>query len=262
MRIVVVLLALAGCDKLFDIDHIGPGDGGHGGSLRDGDVDVADAFVCTEAGHDEDVDFVDDACDPCPTIMNSEVDDDHDGLPNACDRDNAATGLDRIIAYWTFPADDLSGFAITGMLPVFTSTNNGMMMVTGTTTMATSMPYALTRVDFHVSGVAFAGGPSELSLQVGTNTICSFTGAFCDGTSGGTCIHFGSAMSPWSKPGTAARVISLYQKDANVMCSISDGGVNMNAAGGVGTLLPGEVGFTINATVTLKLEAIVIYGSK
>ncbi|HEY5949449.1 MAG TPA: hypothetical protein VIV40_28335, partial [Kofleriaceae bacterium] len=50
------------------------------------DVDASrDAKPCFPAGHDEDSDGFDDACDVCPQLADDQLDSDHDDVGDACD---------------------------------------------------------------------------------------------------------------------------------------------------------------------------------
>jgi hypothetical protein len=261
---IVLLLALAGCDKLFDLDELAR-DGG-GGTADDGrptDGVVADMFVCNPVNHDEDSDGVDDACDGCPTLHDESdsIDADGDGLPNECDRNNAPMGSDRILAYWTFPQPDMTGFVAMGVF-TYDATNNGVYTVGINSSLTTAAAFPLTRADFHVSGVTLAGYASEVQIQIGTVTLCTLKGAACGGSGTGTCVQLGSnASSTWPLPSASARRVSLYIDAGKVTCEIGDG-FTATPVGAGGTLLPGSVGFTTNATSSVKLEAIAIYGAK
>jgi hypothetical protein len=261
--LIALMIAPAGCDKLFDLDHLSAVDGDGGtidGVARDGVV--ADMFVCNPVNHDEDSDGLDDACDGCPTFAGEQdaTDTDGDGLPNECDRNNAPLGADRILKYWTFPQADLTGFDILGSF-MHTPTNNGVYTVGVNSRVTTIDAYALTRVDFHVGGVSFGGFPSELQIQIGNVTLCTLKGAACNGTGTGTCVQFGAAaMGTWPLPSASARRVSLYREAGAVKCEISDG-ANSLPVGATAALLPGSVGITTNATAGVKLEAIVIYGA-
>lgn len=69
------LVLLAGCGRVaFDPT-----------SDARSDAPGEDAFVCVApAGHDEDADGLDDACDPCPEVAGSQPDADGDGIGDAC----------------------------------------------------------------------------------------------------------------------------------------------------------------------------------
>src|SRR5687768_3207914 len=69
VRVVMMLVVAAGCDAVFDLEHI------------------PDAPPCTAVGHDEDGDGIDDACDACPFSFENDNDEDEDGLALACDPD-------------------------------------------------------------------------------------------------------------------------------------------------------------------------------
>jgi hypothetical protein len=67
--LVVSACALAGCDSIWDLEHI-------------------DELECPDAvGHDEDGDTIDDACDACPFADAHGADDDDDGIALPCDPD-------------------------------------------------------------------------------------------------------------------------------------------------------------------------------
>jgi hypothetical protein len=79
-----LLLVLAGCGRL---DFGARGDAAAGG-------DEATAKVCANpAGHDEDGDGIDDACDGCPHIADpDQPDGDGDGVDDACDPNPTTPG--------------------------------------------------------------------------------------------------------------------------------------------------------------------------
>jgi hypothetical protein len=83
MRIaLLVLVACAGCDKLFGVNHVDlRGDG-----LRE-DGETADADIPTCLGGDEDCDGLKNFEDFCPGDFDTKQDDDADGVGNACDPD-------------------------------------------------------------------------------------------------------------------------------------------------------------------------------
>jgi hypothetical protein len=255
------VIASTGCDKLFDLDHLAKGDGGAGagdGRPVDGKVD---AFVCSPVGHDEDADGHDDACDACPTFgPYATTDTDADGLPDQCDRNNAATMSDKIIGYWPFATDDLSAFTFTGSR-FYDATNNGMFNISPDSKLTTMAAYALTRVDFYLSGITMADTNSQLQLQIGGQTICTLTGAQCNGTAGGTCVRLGtSTNASWPKPSSAARRVSLYNMGNLLKCELSDGADSAPAT--ISSTLPtGSVGFATNSSASLVINAIVIYGA-
>jgi hypothetical protein len=69
--------ASAGCDAVFGLREVDPPE-----------VDsLVDAKACSDVGHDEDGDGLDDGCDPCPFDVDNSGDDDHDGIALACDPD-------------------------------------------------------------------------------------------------------------------------------------------------------------------------------
>jgi hypothetical protein len=252
-----LLVLLAGCDKLFDLEHVSRKDaGGDGDNTPDGD-----AFVCNAIGHDEDTDTLDDACDTCPTFAGTAtMDMDTDGLPDECDRNNAPTGADKILHYWSFSRDDRTDFAITGGTPTYLGTNNGSIVVGANTIFETTDPYPLTRVDFHVAGIMLPGGTAVVDVQIGGVTLCTVSGGACSGTGTGTCLRFGAgAQGTWPLASTSARRLSVYRDGDRVMCEITDGS-NGVPVGTTTTLVAGSVGVVTNASSSVRIEAIVIYG--
>src|SRR5580698_8507728 len=92
------LLAL-GCGRVGFGERATPdGDGGGGSS------DAAPRVCATPAGHDEDGDGIDDACDGCPQIADpAQPDADGDGVDDACDP-NPSTPGDQILRFYAFAA--------------------------------------------------------------------------------------------------------------------------------------------------------------
>ena len=77
-RVLLVLLACAGCDKLFSIDHL---------DLAIDAPRSVDADIPTCLGGDEDCDGRGNSADFCPADADAPADDDADGVGNACDPD-------------------------------------------------------------------------------------------------------------------------------------------------------------------------------
>jgi len=104
-----LLLALAACGR-FDFDARGADAGG--------DTLGSDAMmkICLNpAGHDEDADGVDDACDVCPHVVDDQTDTDGDGVGDACDpHPNIPT--EKIARFDTF-ATPPTGWTFNATLP-------------------------------------------------------------------------------------------------------------------------------------------------
>lgn len=82
--LVVSACALAGCDSIWDLEHI-------------------DEVACPDAvGHDEDGDMIDDACDACPFAAVHGADDDNDGIALPCDPD--PTAQNEVVLFSGFDA--------------------------------------------------------------------------------------------------------------------------------------------------------------
>jgi hypothetical protein len=259
--LIVLVIASTGCDKLFDLDHLDPADGGTGdGGV--GDAKLVDAPPCNPIGHDEDGDLLDDACDACPTFgPGSLADADGDGLTNSCDRDNAESKSDRILAYWSFATDNLTDFTYTAN-KVYDSSNNGMYNFSPANTVRTKASYPLTRVDFHIAGITMQDFSSQLSIQIGAITYCTYRGAACGGTGPGTCQAFNTTSSTWPMQPSAATHISMYRDGSVVRCAISSGdGSNAAPVGVIQQMPTGSVGFVTNSSTSILVTAIVIYGA-
>ena len=259
-----LLLALAGCDKLWGLEDIHSGSGSGSGSDADvgtdGDAEI-DAFLCTPDGHDDDADMRDDSCDLCPTFYDpTPIDGDGDGLPTACDRDDVMAG-ERIVKYWTFPTNDLSDFMVNGSVN-WVATNNGMMQMSGGSSITTKASFAPSRIELHVAGITTAGVTSELQLRLAGNTICKIVGANCGGTGTTTSVRLGtSACGNWAYPSSAARRVALFQKTGSITCEITDGGNNAPTATS-GMIVPSTIGIAMTASASTQLEALVIYSAK
>ena len=77
--------------------------------LGDGTWDTCACPDCTEVGHDEDGDGLDDACDACPTVPDpGQADGDGDGLGDACESPGAPALLSHV-AYLAILEGPLSG---------------------------------------------------------------------------------------------------------------------------------------------------------
>jgi len=91
---VVSAFALAGCDGVWDLEHL----------------DEPTPASCEAAiGHDEDRDGLDDACDPCPFDTRNDGDLDMDGIATACDPD--PTAINTVVLFSGF--DEVSRRSLT-----------------------------------------------------------------------------------------------------------------------------------------------------
>jgi hypothetical protein len=94
---VVSALAIAGCDGVWDLEHIDPG-----APLR------CEAPI----GHDEDGDALDDACDPCPFDTSNDGDADQDGIALACDPDPSTAN--QVLLFSGFDEVSRASLTLTG----------------------------------------------------------------------------------------------------------------------------------------------------
>ena len=98
MRWWLVILALAGCDKIW---------------LTENPLPPADAAPDSSAnGHDEDNDGIADVADNCPHIKGPQTDDDGDGVGDPCDPNPDA--LDKIAAFYGFDTSSPMFQAVAG----------------------------------------------------------------------------------------------------------------------------------------------------
>jgi hypothetical protein len=120
---VVFVIGLAGCDRLFAIEHVKPTDADVGptgdvatpGDLDgDGSPDAEDncPAVSNPDQHDHDGDGKGDTCDPCPHLQLAlaDMDADGDGLGNGCDPYVNMPGDTRALFVGFYSPGDISGW--------------------------------------------------------------------------------------------------------------------------------------------------------
>jgi len=267
VRRLALLVVLAGCDKLFDLEPVtDPADAGDGDAGVIDDGPPPDMVVCDASEHDEDSDLIPDRCDACPTYAAiTSGDNDNDGLPNECDQNDAASMKDRIEAYWTFPtAADLADFTYTGSMPGHTTNERGMAQLASGTALTTMLSATPTRVELHVFGMITQDFNSKLRIQVGTTTLCTVSGAQCDGATAGMCVSTGPMNnSNLTTLSGALRRVSLFRTGATSLgCSISSGTATSIAINPLAPLGGGQITIELSANASVQLQALVIYGAK
>jgi hypothetical protein len=102
MRWCALLLALAGCDRVFAFDEV-----------HTATADARrDANLCGGIDHDEDGDGIADSCDDCPADANpDQLDDDGDGVGDICDP-HRMDNKDRLAHFDPFVTPDTAWSAI------------------------------------------------------------------------------------------------------------------------------------------------------
>jgi hypothetical protein len=262
IQVALLLCLLTGCDKLWDLDHLparGAVDSGGDGNDSASDVRPIDAFICTAIGHDEDADMLDDACDLCPTFYNpNDGDMDMDGLPDACDRNDAVSTHDRILKYWTFPTGDLSDFARTGSVQ-YDAASGGMMALGNASSLTTLASFRPTRIDFHLNSFSTTGSTSYLQIKLSGAVMCTIEGANCSGTIGQTCLRMTSTSSTVVAAPSALRRFELFQTSSATKIACKYGDQN-NTISEPGVFVPSTIGIETSTTAQVKVEAIVLYG--
>ena len=102
-----LVLALAGCGRIAFGDRV-----------LDGDSDVI--LSCPRAtGHDEDGDGIDDGCDVCPHLADTQLDSDGDQVGDACDP-NPSTPSERIAFFDPFTSQRPEWTSIGSISPIYT----------------------------------------------------------------------------------------------------------------------------------------------
>jgi hypothetical protein len=265
MRWAVVVVALCGCDYVWRLDHVPPGQDTGAGDDDAGDV-VHDSHPCVPVGHDEDGDAVDDACDNCPTESDhAQVDSDGDGVGDACDPNLAP--MSGTIDH----ADNLQLFSaftdVTGLVNPSNLTTNDMVTMTNGTYIATAM--LMRRPSLVVVAVAATTGLSQLSeleLEIDAMDTCTIVNAPCKVVVGGVaCLQTSSAQAEVGLPFTLHNVTTfrVQRVDAtHYECLAGDasGGspVSVQAPGMVGASGKPQLSMTGPGTVTAT--SLIVYG--
>jgi len=265
-RAVIVIVALAGCDKLFDLDPVEL-DGDSSVADRDasnGDSKPIDAKPCVPVNHDEDLDGIDDACDLCPTVTDDKLDTDGDGVGNDCDPNLGTNGVDKILLSVMFKdaADFSSTFIVTDGTPTWEATGNGRVTLFSNNTITTMGNFIPTRLEVRTAQVGQGVGATASVIAAGAT--CTVTGGNCASNNTlATCIRAfpGGAQGELGEPSQNVRSIDL-DGPSPVECSITGTSPsNRASAGSTAPFGNSDVQLTTNATGALIVESIVIYGS-
>lgn len=165
LRALVLFSVLhAGCGRIGFADHP------DGGLTVDAGADP-DAFICVPAGHDEDGDAVDDACDVCPHIMGAQADGDGDRVGDACDPE-PTNPRQRIVVFDSFESLDATwaafGGAVTEGGQLRIGVANGSRYVVRPHTLGTDL--------FVVGGTTGNAGPGArvLAITMGSSTAARY----------------------------------------------------------------------------------------
>ena len=236
-------ILVAGCDVVWSIDHVG-----------DPTDDAANPSTCKQGDHDEDHDAVPDACDRCPGISDDQRDTDDDSVGDMCDpsgstRDKLAlfvsfaeppTNWHTLVGSWPSDGDSLSYDSIT-------LNNYGVTLYTG---VVPDPPYvfevhfAIESIDAQVSafGVLFDADPSgqgagcDLDRQATMDVIRA---SDVDSMPSAEAV-----LTPF-RPG-GYRIVTKYDRNGAIECSVRSD--DSTIVGGVPTPLtpapaPGTLGF-------------------
>ncbi|CAN5742628.1 hypothetical protein BH11MYX2_BH11MYX2_16770 [soil metagenome] len=186
MRSLALLALLSGCGRL----------GFAGDATSNGDGDVGDdARVCTPIGHDEDGDGIDDGCDGCPSVADSEqLDSDGDGVTEPCDPRPTIAG-DKIASFEGFGGAD--GFTLpspwTGEGAASVQDDDVVLPATiGTRDAAILSPVALGQTDlFRWSGIIAVGScTSSEHATIEMSALDGVKNLYCEifNSNGGTGV--------------------------------------------------------------------------
>jgi len=262
MRWMWLVLALAGCDSLFNLDPVPLADDARrDGNQPGADGQLGDAKPCTPIGHDEDSDGLDDACDSCPTVTSVGGDTDGDGLDNACDPDLGAGGMDKLLYATGFP----NMVQFTQEFPTHLNANwsansNGQVTLFASALVMSAAQFSPTRIEIRTSQVGNGMGANASVLHSGM--ACEVDGADCSniGTSV-TCLRAlpGGEMHELATASQNVREIDMT-KSGGITCSIrSATSVQVTAATSTqfGT---SQLQFTTSTGGALIIDSIAIYG--
>lgn len=175
-----LLVLLAGCGRLgFDAQP-----------SPTSDAMAIDARPCTPAGHDEDGDAVDDACDVCPHVAGSQADADGDNVGDACDPE-PAIARQQIVLFDPFTSIDPAWTNMGAMLgsdEVILDARGGV----GRQLYRALIP---TTDRFMVGASSGTGGPGQHNFALITAPAAPPGGYYCEMFDNGTAT---STMFTWT----------------------------------------------------------------
>jgi hypothetical protein len=265
-RYVAIVVALAGCDSLFNLDHVrsssddggtGPGDGG---VVQD--VPLIDAKPCTPIGHNEDTDTLDDGCDSCPTITNFGTDTDGDGLDNACDPNLGLNDRDQILFWTTFPtASSLTDDFTTNGNVMWEPGTNGQVVVFASAVLTAKEAFKPTKIAVHTALVGVGIGAEANMMHSGAT--CQVMGSDCEkNTALLSCMTAfpNGSNGNLQKPSSDVRLIEMIGGN-NVVDCVATAGTSQASGQAPVSLSPNNLQFTTNTSGSIIITAIVIYGT-
>jgi hypothetical protein len=262
MRLLVLLVLLGGCHKLFSLEAVDevPDDASDNGI--DASIDAA-RVTCpvTPAVYDEDGDSIDDRCDACPTIASDDLNADDDELPNACDLNLAPA--DKILFAATFAeAIDLTAFETSGT--TWSATGKGTITLSPGAMLRTKLPYAATAVEVRTAEVTSTAVTGMFG--VGTTTAaCNVHTSDCAGTNPSkTCVRLAGTTSQselGSGPGQLRKTMLLRTTTPATHCDIEDSSKTLVRASGDVALGDAQIQVTTNGDARAIVTSIVIYGA-
>lgn len=261
-RWLVVLGLLAGCNKLLDLEHVDDPARDDSGGLNDGLVDEAKP-ICVLIGFDEDGDNLDDGCDRCPTVSSlptdADADADSDGLPDACDPNNATQ--DEILQFWTFSnPGDMTSLTVTGGF--YDNTGNGALLLGATGKLLTKTRYVPSRIEVKVSGASATTSAGKLTVALPLKVACEVVAKACTTLADSTCATVVPSPNGGATLGTPISSLSevVFYDSGGARCKIV--GTGSVVANGVDNFSSSTLEISTNGQLAIHVESIVIYGIK
>ncbi|HUS27407.1 MAG TPA: hypothetical protein VMZ53_02830 [Kofleriaceae bacterium] len=263
-RLLAFAFALAGCDSVFSVDHVGPvrEDGGGG----DADARGPDAMpdgpgACAPNEHDEDSDGFPDRCDGCPTVMDpDDADADDDGVWDNCDQNRGAGGRDAILFFAAFGGTDLDRFDIAGSVAEDPA-GGGVATIANGSIMTKAM-FLPTKIEILTAGLTGVDINDEARIDA-PNAVCHIRTRTCgtSPTTGSMCVQMDASGGVGGQLGAPSGLlaVNLYRQGSNTFCYITANGMLSDAAPVVFT--NGKLRISTTTGSTLSVKSVLVYGT-